>query len=138
MLGFLVCQKRRAAQGGRQGDGMFKQRVRQLTRRSTGRSMAEAIIKLKPYLWKAYFGTAQTQQVWRTTDEWLRHRLRVIQLKQCMRGSTIYRELISFCATEQVAKRVEENARCWRRNSAGALNRMLTRAYFDKLGVPRL
>ena len=73
----------------------FKQRVRQLTRRSGGRSMAEVIERLKPYLvgWKAYFGLAQTPGVWRSLDEGLRHRLRAIQLKHWKRGSTIYREL---------------------------------------------
>ncbi len=118
----------------------FRQRVRQLTRRSGGRSMAEVIEKLKPYLmgWKAYFGLAQTPRVWRTLDEWLRHRLRAIQLKHWRRGSTIYRELINLGAAEHVAKRVAQNARCWWRNSAGELNRVLTIAYFDKLGLPRL
>ena len=41
-------------------------------------------------------------------------------------------------ASEHVAKRVAGNSRCWWRNSAGELNRVLTIAYFDKLGVPRL
>ena len=118
----------------------FKQRVRQLTRRSGGRSMAEVIGKLKPYLlgWKAYFGLAQTPRVWRTLDEWLRHRLRAIQLRQWRRGSTIFRELTKLGAAEHVAKRVAQNARCWWRNSNGDIKRVLTIAYFDKLGVPRL
>ena len=118
----------------------FKQRVRQLTRRSGGRSMAEVIDKLKPYLmgWKSYFGLAQTPRVWRTLDEWLRHRLRAIQLKHWGRGSTIYRELINLGAAEQVAKRVAGNSRCWWRNSDGDIKRVLTIAYFDKLGVPQL
>lgn len=118
----------------------FKRRIRQLTRRSGGRSMAEVIERLKPYLlgWKAYFGLAQTPRVWRTLDEWLRHRLRAIQLKHWKRGSTIYRELIHLGAAEHVARRVAGNSRCWWRNSAGDLNRVLTIAYFDKLGVPRL
>ena len=118
----------------------FKQRIRQLTRRSGGRSMVQVIDKLKPYLlgWKAYFGLAQTPKVWRTLDEWLRHRLRAIQLKHWRRGSTIYRELTNLGAAEHVAKRVASNSRCWWRNSAGDLNRILTIAYFDKLGVPRL
>ena len=40
----------------------FKQRVRQLTRRSGGRSMQQVVDGLRPYLlgWKAYFGLAQT------------------------------------------------------------------------------
>jgi group II intron reverse transcriptase/maturase len=118
----------------------FKQRVRQLTRRSGGRSMAEVIKRLKPYLlgWKAYFGLAQTPGVWRALDEWLRHRLRAIQLKHWRRGSTIYRELINLGAADHVAKRVAQNSRCWWRNSNGDIKRVLTIAYFDKLGVPRL
>jgi len=118
----------------------FKQRVRQLTRRSGGRSMAQVIERLKPYLvgWKAYFGLAQTPGVWRSLDEWLRHRLRAIQLKHWKRGSTIYRELTHLGAAEHVAKRVAGNSRCWWRNSNGDIKRVLTIAYFDKLGVPRL
>ena len=118
----------------------FKQRIRQLTRRSGGRSMAEVIERLKPYLlgWKAYYGLAQTPGVWRTLDEWLRHRLRAIQLKHWKRGSTIYRELINLGAAEHVAKRVAGNSRCWWRNSNGDIKRVLTIACFDKLGVPRL
>ena len=118
----------------------FKQRIRQLTRRSGGRSMAQVIERLKPYLlgWKAYFGLAQTPRVWRTLDEWLRHRLRAIQLKHWKRGSTIYRELLKLGATERVAKRVAENSHCWWRNSNGDIKRVLTIAYFDHLGVPRL
>ncbi len=119
---------------------MFKQRVRQLTRRSGGRSVAEVIDKLKAYLlgWKAYFGLAQTPGVWRRLDEWPRHRLRAIQLRHWRRGSTIYRELIKLGVTEHAAKRVAENARCWWRNSAGECNRVLTVAYFDTIGLPRL
>ncbi len=93
----------------------FKQRIRQLTRRSGGRGMEEVIDRLKLYLlgWKAYFGLAQTPGVWRTLDEWLRHRLRAIQLRHWKRGSTIYRELINLGAAEHVAKRVAGNSRCW-------------------------
>lgn len=118
----------------------FKQRIRQLTRRSGGRSMAEVIERLKPYLlgWKAYFGLAQTPGIWRTLGEWLRHRLRAIQLKHWKRSRTIYRELINLGAAEPVAKRVAGNSRCWWRNSMGDLNRVLTIAFFDKLGLPRL
>jgi len=118
----------------------LKQRIRQLTRRSGGRSMVEVIDKLKPYWlgWKAYYGLAQTPGVWRSLDEWLRHRLRAIQRKHWKRGSTIYRELLNLGAAEHVAKRVAGNSCCWWRNSNGDIKRVLTIAYFDKLGVPRL
>ena len=118
----------------------FKVRIRHLTRRSGGRSMEQVVQRLRPYLlgWKAYFGLAQTLTVWRELDEWLRHRLRAIQLKQWKRPKTMYRELKALGATDTVAKRVAGNSRCWWRNSDGLLKTVLTIAYFDRLGVPRL
>ena len=69
----------------------FKQRIRELTGRSGGRSMAQTVQRLRAYMlgWKGYFNLAQTPKVWRTLDEWLRHRLRAIQLKHWKRGTTI-------------------------------------------------
>ena len=118
----------------------FKARIRRLTRRSGGRSMEQVVQRLRPYLlgWKAYFGLAQTPRVWRELDEWLRHRMRAILLKHWRRPQTVYRELKALGATEDVAKRVAVNSRRWWRNSAKLLNSVLTIAYFDKLGVPRL
>ena len=118
----------------------FKARVRQLTRRSGGRSMSEVVEKLRPYLlgWKAYFGMAQTPRVWRELDEWLRHRLRAIQLRHWKRPKTIYREMKALGASEDVAKQVAGNCHRWWRNSDGVIKRVLTIAYFDRLGVPRL
>lgn len=120
--------------------GTFKQRVRQLTRRSGGRSMDEVVEQLRSYLvgWKSYYGLAQTPGVWRGLDEWLRHRLRAIQLKQWKRGKTMYRELCVLGANPSVARRVAANSHCWWRNSGKLLNSVLTIAYFDRLGVPRL
>ncbi len=118
----------------------FKQRIRQLTRRSGGCSMAEVVQGLRPYIlgWKAYFGLSQTPKVWRELDEWLRHRLRAIQLKHWKRGKTIFRELRALGASVDVAAQVAGNARRWWHNSAMLLNMVLPIAYFDRLGVPRL
>ena len=118
----------------------FKQRVRKLTRRSGGRSMGEVVESLRPYLlgWKAYFGLAQTPRIWLGLDEWLRHRLRAIQLKHWKRGTTTYRELKALGASESVARQVAGNSRRWWRNSDRMLKTVMTIAYFDSLGVPRL
>jgi len=118
----------------------FKHRVRQLTRRSNSQSLSDIIACLRSYLlgWKGYFGLAQTPGVWRRLDEWLRHRLRAIQLKQWKRGKTQYRELLALGASVNVARRIAANARCWWRNSAMLLNSVLTIGYFDRLGLPRL
>ena len=118
----------------------FKARIRQLTRRSGGRSMQQVVDRLRSYLlgWKAYFGLAQTPRIWRELDEWLRHRLRAVQLKHWKQPKTVYRELKALGATEDVAKQVAGNGRRWWRNSNGAIRRVLTIAYFDRLGLPRL
>ena len=117
----------------------FKQRVRQLTRRNSGRSMGQVVEKLRPYLlgWKAYFGLAQEPKVWRELDDWVRRRLRAIQLKHWKRGVTIYRELQALGASSKVAAQVAGNASRWWRNSGRAIKSILTSAYFDHLGVPR-
>ncbi|MEO8316524.1 MAG: group II intron reverse transcriptase/maturase [Pseudomonadota bacterium] len=118
----------------------FRQQIRWKTRRSGGRSISEVIDKLRPYVlgWKAYFNLAQTPGVWRKLDEWMRHRMRAIQLKHWRHGSTIYRELMALGATAKVAQLVAANSRRWWRNSRMALNNVLTIAYFDRLGMPRL
>jgi RNA-directed DNA polymerase len=117
----------------------FKQRVRQLTRRNSGRSMGQVVEKLRPYLlgWKAYFKLAQEPKIWRELDEWVRRRLRAIQLKHWKRGTTIYRELQALGASVKVARQVAGNASRWWHNSGRAIKSILTSAYFDRLGVPR-
>jgi hypothetical protein len=102
--------------------------------------MAEVIERLRAYLpgWKAYYGLSQTPSIWRSLDEWLRHRLRTIQLKHWKRGTTVYRELRKLGASEDTARNVAAISRRWWYKSCGEINRVLTITYFDKLGVPRL
>ena len=118
----------------------FRQRVRRLTRRSGGRSMQQVVDGLRPLLlgWRAYFGLAQTTGVWRELDEWIRHRLRAIQLRQWKRGKTMFRELCAMGASTEVARKVAANSRRWWHNSAMLLNSVLTLSWFDSLGLPRL
>ena len=118
----------------------FKQRIREMTRRSGGRSLPEIVERLRTYLsgWKGYFQLAQTPKVFRELDEWIRHRLRAVQLKHWRRGTTMYRELKALGASETDARQVAANSRRWWRNSRFLLNRAMPVAYFDRLGVPRL
>lgn len=118
----------------------FKQRVRRITKRAGGRSMSQVVEELRSYLrgWKAYFRHAQTPRAMRELDEWLRHRLRALRLKQWRRGTTMYRELRALGATPAHAARIAGNSRRWWRNSRYELNRLMPLGYFDRLGVPRL
>ncbi|BDT57392.1 hypothetical protein MasN3_08860 [Massilia varians] len=118
----------------------YKQRIRELTCPSGGRSMPDVVQGLRSYMlgWKGYFQLAQTPKVWRGLDEWLRHRLRAIQLKHWKRGSTMYRELLKLGAWRSAARHVAANSRRWWHNSDRLLKTVMTIGYFDRLGVPRL
>lgn len=118
----------------------YKQRIRQMTRRQTGRSMSQIAQDLQAFLpgWKAYFRLAQTPKVWRGLDKWTRRRLRAVQLKLWRRGPTMFRELRALGASRDLAAQIAGNARRWWHNSSHGLNRVLTIAHFDHLGVSRL
>jgi len=117
----------------------LRERIRELTRRTRGRSLEQIAADLRGYVpgWKSYFRLAQTPKVMRELDEWLRHRLRAVQLKQWRRGTTMFRELRRLGASADLAARIAGNARRWWHNSAMGVNRVLPIAYFDRLGVPR-
>ncbi|XEU42314.1 group II intron maturase-specific domain-containing protein [Tistrella mobilis] len=124
----------------RVADKAIKDRIRTLTPRLTGRSMAAVVAKLRIFMlgWKAYYRLAQTPKVWQTLDEWIRHRLQAIQLKQWRRGRTIFRELMARGARPAVAQQVAANSRRWWRNSGRLLNSVLTIKWADQLGLPSL
>ena len=118
----------------------MKQRVRELTRRSAGRSLAQMCKPLGMYLkgWKAYFRLADTPRAFADIDGWVRHRLRAVQLKHWKRGEVIYRELLARGMPPDTARRVAANSRRWWHNSAMALNLALPNDLFKRLGVPKL
>jgi RNA-directed DNA polymerase len=118
----------------------MKDRVRIITRRTRGRSLAQIAQDLRSYLvgWKTYFKLAMTPKVFANLDKWIRHRLRAIQLKHWKRGRTIYRELLARGQSSVVAAMVAANCRRWWCNSARAIHIALPNRYFDELGVPRL
>ncbi len=118
----------------------MRERVRRLTRRTGGRSLGQIVQDLRPYLlgWKTYFRLADTPRVLSDQDEWVRHRLRAIQLKQWKRGRTAIRELVSRGLSRDRAAQVAVNTRRWWKNSAMALHIALPNRLFDQLGLPRL
>jgi len=117
----------------------LRERLRQLTARQRGRSLVQVADDLRAYVpgWKAYFRLASSRQTRRVLDEWLRHRLRALQLKHWKRGTTAYRELRRLGASESDARQVAANSHRWWHNSAKLLNRAMPVHYFDRLGVPR-
>ncbi len=90
--------------------------------------------------WKEYFRLAETPRVFRDLDEWIRHRLRAVQLKQWKRGPTVFRELRARGVPERVSRAggrprppLVDGRPATRRSTSPCPTR-----YFDQLGVPRL
>ncbi|MBZ5638863.1 MAG: group II intron reverse transcriptase/maturase [Acidobacteriia bacterium] len=118
----------------------MKNRVREITGRSRGRSVRQAVEALSRYLtgWRAYFRMAETPEIFRSLDEWIRHRLRQIHLKHWKTAKRAYAEFRARGASEELARRVGVRCQRWWYHSTHAVHVVLTKEYFDGLGVPRL
>jgi RNA-directed DNA polymerase len=117
----------------------FKARVRELTRRTRGRSLAQTVKELSVYLrgWRGYFGFCQTPSVLRALDEWTRRRLRAIVWKQWKRGRTRFAELRRCGVGRDLAARTAGSP-CgpWRISRSPALTIALPIVYLGSLGLP--
>jgi RNA-directed DNA polymerase len=119
----------------------LKARVRELTRRTTGRSIKQVVEQLSRFLqgWKAYFGFCQTPWELRDLDSWIRRRLRNIIWKQWKRARTRFKELRKRGVSKKLAATTVGSAHGpWRLSRSRAVNIALPRAYFDKLGLVAL
>src|SRR5487761_1077418 len=120
------------------GLARFKARIRELTRRTCGQSLAQITKELSRYLigWRGYFGFCQTPSVLRDLDQWLRRRLRAIAWKQWKRGITRYAELRRRgIGTDLAAKTAGSPHGPWRLSNSPALAIALPNAFFGSLGL---
>jgi RNA-directed DNA polymerase len=118
----------------------FKHRVRALTSRTAGRSMAQVVQRLRAFIpgWRAYFSLAQFPSLWRELDQWVRHRLRALQLKHWQTAPRTYQALRELRVPAHIARPAAAHHRRWWSTSGSLLHGALPIAYFDRLGVPRL
>ena len=119
----------------------MKERVREITSRSGGRSLTSVFAELRSYLagWKQYFRLADTPGIFEDLDAWIRRRLRAVQLKQWKRGTTVFRELRARGISEHMAAMVALFCRSWWKVAAHkAMQIVLPPSYYDRMGVPRL
>jgi RNA-directed DNA polymerase len=119
----------------------MKERIRELTSRSGGRSIGQVVTTLRSYLvgWRSYFRLADTPQVFAQVEQWLYRRLRAIHLKHWKRGSAVFRELQRRGVSRHVAAMAARfTGNWWRVAGHAALHLALPTSYFDQLGVPRL
>ena len=117
----------------------FKAKVRELTRRTRGRSLPQTSKELSTYLvgWRGYFGFCQTPSVLRALDEWIRRRVRAIAWKQWKRGPARFAELRRRGVGRDLAAQTAGSPHGpWRLAASPALHMALPIAAFRSLGLP--
>ena len=141
-LGFSFTRRRRPRRRiAPQALARFKVKVRELTRRTVGRSLGQIVEKLSVYLkgWRGYFGFCQTPSVLHELDAWIRRRLRAIAWKQWKRGPVRFDELRRRGVGRGLALKAAGDPRGpWRLANSPALTMALSNIFFASLGLPSL
>jgi len=119
----------------------FKDRVRDITRRTRGVSLQEMVNDLNVYLrgWYGYFSFCQTPSVLADLDSWIRRRLRCVIWKQWKVCRKRFTELCRRGVNRLLAGKTAGSSHGpWRISQSPALCLAFTNAYFDGIGLFRL
>jgi RNA-directed DNA polymerase len=119
----------------------FKERVRELTRRTRGVSLKRVVADLAQYLrgWIAYFGFCDARYALRDLDSWIRRRLRCFIWKQWKIFRRRRRGLMERGIPEAPASQTAARSRgCWSTSNVPPLRIAFPVTYFNSLGLPRL
>jgi len=140
-LGFSLSNDGSERRIASQALSRFKQRVRDLTRRTKGVSLPKLVAELAPYLigWRGYFGFCQTPRVLSNLDAWIRRRLRSYLWRQWQNGRNRFKQLRRRgVPTFAAAVAAGSPTGFWRMSSHPALHMALRNHAFDSIGLPRL
>jgi RNA-directed DNA polymerase len=119
----------------------FKHRIREITRRAKGVSMATTIEELAPYMrgWRSYFGYCETPDVLLSLTRWVRLRLRAAMWRQWKTPRRRREALIELGVRSRlVSNTAGSGLGPWYLAKAKALSVGLSNAYFKSLGLPSL
>ncbi len=115
-----------------------KGKLRQLTRRNSGRSLEMTRDELSPYIvgWMNYYALADGRKHMIRLDEWLRRRLRAIRWKQWKTPQNRREKLLALGVPEQWAKlNAGTSLGEWRMSNSPWLHRALSNAYWRDFGL---
>jgi RNA-directed DNA polymerase len=119
----------------------FKHRIREITRRAKGVSIAETIAELAPYMrgWRSYFGFCETPEVLISLTRWVRLRLRAALWRQWKTPRRRLEALLALGVRPRLARNTASSGLGpWYLARAKALSVGLSNAYFKSLGLPTL
>jgi len=116
----------------------MKQRVRAITRRNRGISLARMIAELNAYMagWVTYFRHARCQSRLRDLDAWIRRKLRCLRLKHCKRAKAQADFLQSLGVPEWRAWILALSGKGWWRKALSyQATEAMTLAWFQAQGL---
>lgn len=113
---------------------VFKQRVKALTKRSTGMALVDIIKRLNPLLrgfWN-YFKIANSRGAFKALSAWIRRRLRAIQLVLWKKPRRLHRRLrqLGYTGPFKLIK-----MRSWRNANCPLATMAMQNSWFEELGL---
>ncbi len=118
-----------------------QEKIRQITRRNRGVSLARVIIELNLFLvgWITYYRYAACRTELLRLDEWIRRKLRCYRLKQRKRGSSMFGFLRRLGISATQAGRLAGSGKgLWRLALTQQMNAALSVEWFSQQGLVSL
>jgi RNA-directed DNA polymerase len=118
-----------------------KEKIRQITRRSRGVSLAKVIVELNLFLigWLNYYRYAACRFELQCLDEWIRRKLRCYRLKQRKRGKSVAVYLRQLGLPAYQAARIGSSGKgWWRLSNSPPVKKALSNEWFSQQGLVSL
>ena len=118
-----------------------KEKIRQITRRARGVSLAQVIVELNSFLggWITYYRHAACRFELQCLDEWIRRKLRCYRLRQRKRGASIAALLRSLGVSAASASKVGSSGKGpWRLAVCPPVHHALSTRWFQLQGLVSL
>jgi RNA-directed DNA polymerase len=111
----------------------FKDKVRQITRRSTGQPIEEVIRKLNPLLrgWMNYYRAANIKGLVQELMGWIRRRLRMIRMRQWKTYKKMHKEM----RRKGLPIQEKMDVRRWKNSKVQIIHLLMPNQYFHDLGL---
>jgi RNA-directed DNA polymerase len=116
---------------------LFKQRLKQMTKRNGGKPLSEVIKQLNPLLrgFSQYFRIANASGEFKKIAQWLRRRLRSIQLKLWKKPKRLHRRLKQL-GYKSPFKYISMTS--WRNAASPLASQSMPNKWFEELGLVNL
>lgn len=131
-LGFVIYSKTLSANPKR--IKRFKDKVRKITKRNSGRKLEAIIKELNPVIrgWMNYYRVANIENFTKSFMGWLRRRLRMVKMKQWKTYKAMHKEMRKLGIKGNGLKMAVTK---WKNSNVHIIHQILPNQYFEELGL---